>query len=132
MENNFLEKRKHKRYFATDDVIIVCHNHIGRVINISESGIAIKFIDCTEDSTNEFKGDFLCNTTNPDIEKLPLELVRKEDDKLSPFGGFVTKTLGFTFKKLNAIQQKQVINYISGLSRHNLTNSETENIADLT
>ena len=45
MGNSSAEKRKCKRYNVTDFVVAMYSTRLGRLINISENGIAIQLID---------------------------------------------------------------------------------------
>ena len=69
MENIFLEKRKHKRYSVDDDAFAVCNNGIGQVLDISEGGMAINYVD-TFDLLEEWETTFFCKSTSTKIDKL--------------------------------------------------------------
>ena len=112
MDNSFSEKRSCKRYNVTDFVVAVFDNRLGRIINISENGLAVQLLDddlkslpekCTTFFFSKDKG-FL-------IEDLPLKLVRKEII-LSPH----LSTVAAKFDTSDTNQLCRIKEYISGLS----------------
>ena len=115
MENAFSDRRKHKRHAVSDDAIAACNTKIGRIINISEGGMAANFFT-DEPFSEEDKATILCRTKNLLIENMPIRLVRKNDKPFSPMSGFQIQPVGVKFNYSNTAQQDQIKEYISGLS----------------
>ena len=114
MNDLFTEKRKCKRYNVTDFVIAVYANRLGRLINISESGLAIQLIDADlELLPEESKASFFTATKGFLIEELPLKLVQK---KIKPSSNYKLQTIGAKFNTSDAIQLCKIKQFISGLS----------------
>ena len=114
MNDLFTEKRKCKRYNVTDFVIAVYANRLGRLINISESGLAIQLIDADLESLpEESKASFFTATKGFLIEELSLKLVQK---KIKPSTNYKLQTVGAKFNTSDAIQLCKIKQFISGLS----------------
>ncbi len=116
MENASPDRRKHKRYAASNDAIAICDMKNGRIINISEGGMAVNFI-FDKPFSEETKVTILSRTKNILIEDIPVRFVRKKDKPHSFTGGFQVQTIGVRFNCLNGAQQDQVNAYVSRLSR---------------
>jgi len=112
MDNNSIEKRKFKRYNVTNFVVTPIANRLGRLINISENGLAIQLYDeHLETLPEKWQTYFLTVDKGFLIEDLPLKLVRKEGKPFSPISIVTAK-----FDTSDAIQLNQIKQYISGLS----------------
>ena len=112
----FIERRKHKRYAGAEDAIVRFSSRIGRIINISEGGMAIHLIDILESLPDELEATIFCSTTNTKIKGLALKIVRENETIFPKFAGFATRIIGVTFTNPNAIQQEQIRQHISRLS----------------
>ena len=98
----------------TDDAIATSNTKVGRIINISEGGMAVNYI--SEGSfSEENKATILCKTKSLFIKDLPIRLVHKNDKPLSPMSTFKIQTVGIKFNYSNAAQHDQIKEYISGL-----------------
>ena len=117
MDNSSVEKRKCKRYNVTDIVVTVDATRLGRVINISESGLAIKLIDTDFESLpKECKTSLLTRARGFLVKELPLKLIRKEVMPSSPSKKAKIQTVGAKFNISDAIQLCKIKQYIFGLS----------------
>ncbi|NOR10162.1 MAG: hypothetical protein GQ541_01580 [Desulfovibrionaceae bacterium] len=106
-----MEKRKCKRYNVSDFVAVPLANRLGRLINISETGIAIQlYNEDSEALPEECKTYFLTVGKGFLIEDLPLKLVRKEIMPSSPI-----TTVAAKFDTPNTNQLGKIRKYISGL-----------------
>jgi hypothetical protein len=115
LENASSDRRKHKRYTVPDDAISVCNTKIGRVLNISEGGMAVNFITAEPFSEGNMV-TIICGTKSLLIQNLPIRLVRKNDKPFSFMSTFQIQTVGIKFNYSNTAQHDQIKQYISGLS----------------
>lgn len=113
MDNSFVEKRKLKRYNVTDFVVAAFSNRLGRLMNISENGLAVQLMDDTdlESLPEEFKTSLLIVAKGFLVEDLPLKLVRKETMPSS-----YLSTIAAKFDTSDTIQLGKIKEYIAGLS----------------
>ncbi len=117
MESASPDRRKHKRYTVPDDAISTCNRKVGRIINISEGGMAVNFI-FDEPFSEENNVSILSRTDNLFIKDIPVKLVHKMDGQHSFTGTFQLQTVGARFNYLDGAQQEQIKEYIFQLSRH--------------
>ena len=112
MDNSSVEKRKCKRHNVTDFVVAVLANRLGRIINISECGLAVQLIDNDLESVPEqCETFFLSKDRGFLIENLPLKLVRKKVMP-SPY----ISTVAAQFDTPDAIKLREIKQLIAGLS----------------
>ena len=109
-----MEHRKHKRYAVTDDAIAATSTKIGRIINISEGGMAVNWI-CDEPLSGDNKVTILCRTEDLFIKDLPIRMIRN-DNKFMPVSTFQIQSMGVKFNFSNTDQHNQVKQYISRLA----------------
>jgi len=112
MNHSFIEKRKYKRHDVTNFVVATLPNRLGRLINISENGLAIQLYD--EDIENlpqMFKTSLLTAAKGFLIEDLPLKLVRKEVKPSTSMS-----TVAVEIATTDTKQHDKIREYISGLS----------------
>ncbi len=116
MESAPPDRRKLKRYTASYDAISTCNRKVGRIINISEGGMAVNFI-FDKPFSEETKVTILSRTKNILIEDIPVKLVHKIGRQRSFTSTFQLQTVGIRFNYLNGAQQEQIKEYIFQLSR---------------
>ena len=105
------EKRKFKRYNAIDFVVVTFANKLGRLMDISENGLAVKLMDKDLESLPEkCKSSLLTTAKGFLVEDLPLKLVRKEIMSSSPIS-----TVAAKFDTPDTNQLGKIREYISGL-----------------
>ena len=110
------DKRKHKRYPLSDDTVAICNASIGSVLNISEGGLAIKYLKPKalpeECSALVFSGekDFL-------VSELPIKIVRKEEVEVSPLNNAHTQTVGVKFNSPGPTQYAQIQQFVLALAK---------------
>ena len=110
------EKRKCKRYNVTDFVVAVYSTRLGRVVNISENGLAIQLIDTDFESLpDECKTSLLSRSKGFLIEEFPLKLVRKEVTPSTPANRVKLQTIGAKFDTSDALLLRKIRQYILGL-----------------
>lgn|GEM_PF-1385459 len=110
-----LERRRHPRHIIVSDTITACNGINGHVVDISSSGLAIRYADHASipEEWNVCLFNTVSNTLTP---YLPLKLVRKEAvDVLSP-SGVGTITIGAMFHNLDACQKSHIHQFIDSLS----------------
>ncbi len=115
MENAFSERRRHERFLATDDAIAVYNKKIGRIVDISEGGMAVNFISHDEPFSEEGKAIVLCRAKELLIENLQLKVVRKNETPFSQRSRFQIRTVGVEFTYPYAGQRDLIHQYILGL-----------------
>jgi c-di-GMP-binding flagellar brake protein YcgR len=115
METTFKEHRKYKRYAQPDDAVAVCNTKIGRVINISEGGMAVNWLGDTS-----FPDDgivtILSNSKDILINDLPARFISARNEQSSNRAIKMTRT-GVSFNFANTKQHRQIKEYIAGLAR---------------
>ena len=117
MENSPVEKRKCKRYNVPDFLVALYDNRLGRVVNISENGLAIKLFDTNLESLPEScKISLLTRTRGFLVENLPLKLVRKEDQPSAIKNKKRLQTIGVTFAASDIMQLCKIKQYLFLLS----------------
>ena len=116
MDNSFKEKRNFKRYNVTDFVIVTFADKQGRLMDISENGLAFKLLAVTvmdkdlKSLPKKCKSSLLKVGKGFLIENLPLKLIRKEIVH-SPY----ISTVAAIFDNPDANQLCKIKEYISGL-----------------
>jgi hypothetical protein len=115
MEATFEEQRKYKRYAQPDDAVVVCHTKIGRIINISEGGMAVNWLGDTS-FPDDATVTILSNSKDILINDLPVRFLsaRKEP---SSNRAIKMKRTGISFNLANPKQHRQIKDYIAGLAR---------------
>jgi len=108
------EQREHKRYPLTDDTVISCAINFGQVIDISEGGLAIKYInlDLQEDC---WQATLHCREKKLLIKELPLKLTHVSEIQFSPFSPVYTQTVGVKFNGPSDVQKDQIRQLIATL-----------------
>jgi hypothetical protein len=113
MEATFEEQRKYKRYAQPDDAVVVCHTKIGRVINISEGGMAVNWLGDTS-----FRDDatvtILSNSKDLLINDLPVRFLSARNETSSN-RAIKRQRTGISFNFANPKQHRQIKEYIAGL-----------------
>lgn len=117
MNNLPTEKRACKRYNLTDFVVAVFSTRLGRVVNISESGLAIQLTDSDFESLpDECKISLLSKSKGFLVEEVPLKLVRKEVMPSGPIDSIKLQTIGAKFNTSDSIQLSKIKPYMLGSS----------------
>ena len=113
MGNSSAEKRKYTRYNVTDFIVAVFANRLGRIINISESGLTVQIIDDELESLPEkCKTFFVSKDRGFLIEDLPLKLLRKEVMPSSHISAVAAQ-----FDTSDASKLREIKQFITGLSK---------------
>jgi hypothetical protein len=117
MESAFVEQRKHKRYAPFDDAVTVFDTKVGRVINISEGGMAVKWIgDVYSSGDNTIT--FLCNSKQLLIADLPVRFLSVRNEQASLMGTINLQSTRLGFNYADSTQHNQIKKYISWLARN--------------
>jgi len=119
LKNASLDHRKHKRYAVTDDAIAASNRKIGRIINISEGGMAVNWIS-VEPFLCDNKVTILCRTENLFIKDLLIRMVRNNNKPFGFMSTFQIRSMGVEFNYSNTEQHNQVKQYISRLAEGQL------------
>jgi len=117
MTHESLDRRKHKRYAASDYSMALFAKAVGLVSDISEVGMALNIIDYQESLSSEKEITFHCKMPDTIITGLPVKVVREEAMKFSRFGGFITQKIGIRFDNPGDLHQEQIRQHISGLPK---------------
>lgn len=113
------EKRMCKRYNVTDFVVAVFSTRHGRVVNISESGLAIQLPDADFESLpDECKISLLSRRKGFLIEDVPLKLVRREVMPSAPINSTKLQTIGVKFNTSDVNQLSKIKLCIGRLSQN--------------
>ncbi len=115
MDSASPDRREHKRYAVPDDAVSMCNGKVGRIINISDGGMAVNFI-LDEPFSEESEATILCRTNNLYIKDSAIEIVRKSDRPFASMGTFRIQTIGVKFNFSNIAQRDQIKEYVSRLS----------------
>jgi hypothetical protein len=114
METTFKEQRKYKRYTQPDDAVAVCNTKIGRVINISEGGMAVNWLgDTSFPDTGTVT--ILSNSKALFINDLPARFLSARNEQSSN-RAIKMKRTGVSFNFANPKQHRQIKEYIAGLA----------------
>lgn len=105
------DKRKHIRIKAHKETIAVSAGNIARIIDVSEGGMALKFIDIT-DIPKSFFLDLFLRESGLYIEQIPVKLAWKKDDAIPTFAQRSITRIGIEFDKLSHFQQNQIDEFI--------------------
>jgi hypothetical protein len=115
MESTLVEQRKHKRYAPSDDAVTVFDTKVGRVINISEGGMAVKWIgDVYSSGDNTIT--FLCSSKELLIADLPVRFLSVRNEQASLMGTINLQSTRLRFNFADSTQHNQIKKYISWLA----------------
>lgn len=110
------EKRRHKRYPLPEDTVAISDAGIGSVLDISEGGLAIKYLK-PKDLPDESTALILCVEKDFLVSELPIKVVRKEDAEVSPDNEALTQTVGVKLNNPDHDQHAQIRQLVSALSK---------------
>ena len=117
MDNSSTEKRNFKRYKVTDFVVVTFANKQGRLMDISENGLAVKLLGVNlmdEDLKSlpkKYKSSLLKVGKGFFVEDLPLKFIRKE----IVYSQYIS-IVAAEFDTPDVNQLCNIKEYISGLS----------------
>ena len=115
MGSTFEEQRKYKRYAQPDDAVAVCNTKIGRVISISEGGMAVNWLGDTS-FPDEGTVTILSNSKDILINDLPVRFLSARNEQSSNKAIKMKRTV-VSFNFANTKQHRQIKEYIAGLDR---------------
>ncbi|MBC8317053.1 MAG: PilZ domain-containing protein [Desulfobulbaceae bacterium] len=109
MDDLSTEKRACRRYDVTDFVVAVFSTRLGRVVNISRSGLAIQLTDTDfETLPDECKTSLLSRSNGFLIKDVSLKLVRREVMLSVPINSAKLQTIGAKFHTSDSIQLSKI------------------------
>ena len=98
-----VEKRAFKRYSVPDFVVAVFDNRLGRVVNISKSGMAVQLTGLDFHSLpKECETSLLSKSKGFLIEDIPLTVVRKDIASFCSLSHSRLHTIGVKFNTSNS------------------------------
>ena len=101
------ERRLQPRHAIENDEVIICNGNLGQVVNISSSGLAIKYTT-HESIANEWRAVIVNKTKKVSTPYLLLKLVRKNDIVPSSSSCPKTEIIGATFHDPDENLQNQI------------------------
>lgn len=108
------EKRRHPRHRIKNNTITVCNGIAGQAIDISMSGLAIRYGNL-ESIPNEWSVTLHNTVKKMSTPYLPLKLIRNIAIEVAPSSGVETKTVGAMFIDLDASQKNHIKQFINNL-----------------
>ncbi|MBU0680197.1 MAG: PilZ domain-containing protein [Proteobacteria bacterium] len=108
------ERRKHQRFEALDNILAINTSSFGQVINVSMSGLRIKYLLRRNDPFHHaFDIALLNNTGDQYIDKLPCRVVSSIDftPSIMPQNLFV-REVGVMFDDLTSAQINQLADFV--------------------
>ena len=109
------ERRKHPRHALKDNTIVVFSDNIGQVVDISSSGLAIKYSN-HEPIPNKWSASFFNKIKKTSIADVPLKLARKGEMRSFSTLGLKSQTIGVIFNNPDASQQDKINRFLYDLS----------------
>lgn len=99
---NFVERRKHKRYQLSDDILVFNDTTFGQIINISKGGLAFRFLTSKEIGQNPFFELGILNSSSGFyLENIPCQTVTSTDSApIHPTGSTIVRRNGVKFTHL--------------------------------
>ncbi|MBA3014117.1 MAG: response regulator [Proteobacteria bacterium] len=110
-----VERRKHYRYAIKDNSVFVCDGQIGHVVDISDNGLAITYMD-HQPTSKKWKAMLLNKVNKVSIPDLQFKIARVGKVGVSQPMGVTTQTIGAIFYNPDSSQQDQIRQFIHGLS----------------
>ena len=108
------ERREHHRFDSLGDIIAINSKNYGQVVNLSMTGLRVKYFMRPSDSfKNSFTISLLNKNGNKYIDNLPCKVVSLEDStsSSSPVSLF-TREAGIVFGDLTSSQMKQLSDFV--------------------
>lgn len=104
------ELRAFKRFTVTQGTRALAFNKIAEVIDISNGGISLLFLDEYRSSNlvGELSLDLLCRAQGLDARQIPGQIVWHKDISFSAIAGMIHKQVGVQFGNLSAAQLRSL------------------------
>lgn len=110
-----VERRKHIRHSAGDDILFIYNGSHCKVLNISYGGLAMQYKN-QDAKPVDWRGNVLDKARNMSIERLRLKVVRREDVPLHKTADAAILTIGAMFDHPDAGQQGQIRRFLEEMS----------------
>ena len=108
------ERREHHRFDSLSDIIAINSKNFGQVVNMSMTGLCVKYLLRPSDSfERSFKLSLLNKDGNRYIDNLPCNVVSLQDsDPISPSANLFTREARIVFDDLTSSQVKQLSDFV--------------------
>ncbi len=116
MEQAFVDRRKHERYVVKDDAIALFNKKIGRIVNISEGGMAVNFLSHDKPFSERGATTIFCRMKALLIEDLQMKVVRTTHKPFSPNSRVKIRTIGVEFDYSMESEHEKIMRYITGMA----------------
>jgi len=110
-----VERRKHIRHSAGDDILFIYNGCQSKVLDISYGGLAMQCKN-QDAQPSDCQGNVLDTARNIWIESLRLKVVRREEVPLHKTADAATLTIGAVFDHPDAGQQRQIRRFLEEMS----------------
>ncbi len=111
----FVERRKHKRYHLSDDILVFNELTFGQIINISKSGLAFRYLT-TKDVVQDpyFELGILNSSNGAYIENIPCKTITSTDSApIHPAGQTIIRRNGVQFGQLTKEQLQKIEEFLT-------------------
>ena len=107
---SFVERRKHKRYQLSDDILIFNETTFGQIINISKGGLAFRYLTNKDISQERLLELGILNSSSGFyLENIPCKTVTSTDSApIHPTGSTIVRRNGVMFNDLSADQMEKL------------------------
>ncbi|OKY75541.1 MAG: hypothetical protein BM485_07335 [Desulfobulbaceae bacterium DB1] len=109
------ERRKHKRYQLSDDILVFNETTFGQIINISQGGLAFRFLISKEIQQDPyFHLGILNSSSGFYLENIPCKTVTSTDSApIHPTGSTIVRRNGVQFGELSSEQRKKIEDFLA-------------------
>ncbi|MBI5559484.1 MAG: PilZ domain-containing protein [Deltaproteobacteria bacterium] len=114
-QQSFIERRKHKRYQLSDDILVFNESTFGQIINISKGGLAFRFLTSKDISQNHyFELGILNSASGFYLENIPCMTVTSTDSTpIHPTGSTIVRRNGVQFGELSSEQMQKIEEFLA-------------------
>jgi len=114
-KQDFIERRKHKRYQLSDDILVFNETTFGQIINISKGGLAFRFLTSKEITQDAyFELGILNSSSGFYLENIPCKTVTSTDSApIHPTGSTIVRRNGVEFGELTSEQRQKIEEFLS-------------------
>ncbi|MCB2181181.1 MAG: PilZ domain-containing protein [Desulfobulbaceae bacterium] len=109
------ERRKHKRYQLSDDILVFNETTFGQIINISKGGLAFRYLTNKEITQDMLLELGILNSSNGFyLENIPCKTVTSTDSApIHPTGSTIVRRNGVMFDNLTPEQIEKLETFLA-------------------
>lgn len=110
-----IERRIHKRFQLSDDILVFNETTFGQIINISKGGLAFRFLTSKEISQESFfELGILNSSSGLFLENIPCKTITSTDSApIYPTGSTIVRRNGVMFTDLNKEQLLKIETFLA-------------------